>query len=147
VEFVRAARAAAVTELGAVARLARALAAAAESETFDRAYVAFDRSNRLAGRADGAAKALDPKLATDPAETALVEALAAAAPRIEAAVDAGDFDAALAAAAELGPPVDRFFDEVLVMAEDKAIRANRLRLLLDVRDAVGRLGDLAQIPR
>ena len=33
------------------------------------------------------------------------------------------------------------------MAEDEAIRANRLRLLLDVRDAVGRLGDLAQIPR
>jgi glycyl-tRNA synthetase beta subunit len=33
------------------------------------------------------------------------------------------------------------------MAEDKAIRANRLRLLLDVRDAIGLLGDLSQIPR
>jgi len=36
---------------------------------------------------------------------------------------------------------------VLVMADDAAIRANRLRLLLDVRDAVGLLGDLTQIPR
>jgi glycyl-tRNA synthetase beta chain len=53
----------------------------------------------------------------------------------------------LAAAAELGPPIDRFFDEVLVMAEDEQVRANRLRLLLDVRDAVGALGDLSQIPR
>jgi glycyl-tRNA synthetase beta subunit len=33
------------------------------------------------------------------------------------------------------------------MAEDKAIRANRLRLLLNVRDTLGKLGELSQIPR
>ncbi|MEX2103545.1 MAG: DALR anticodon-binding domain-containing protein, partial [Gaiellaceae bacterium] len=75
------------------------------------------------------------------------DALGAASPRIEAAVEARDFEGALAAAAELGPPVDRFFDEVLVMAEDESIRANRLRLLIEVRDAVGAIGDLSQIPR
>jgi len=101
----------------------------------------------LAGRADGAAPALDARLATDEAEIALIEALAGASPKIEAALQARDFHAALAAAAELGPPIDRFFDEVLVMAEDQQVRANRLRLLLDVRDAVGALGDLSQIPR
>jgi glycyl-tRNA synthetase beta chain len=147
VEFARAARASAVTELGAVARLAETLAAQASSEEFERAYVAFDRSNRLAGKADGAGAALDPNLATDDAELALIEALALASPRIDAAVSERDFPAALGAAAELGPPVDRFFDEVLVMAEDTSVRANRLRLLLDVRDAVGALGDLSQIPR
>ena len=147
VEFTRAARAGGVAELGAVARLARTLAAEAPSEEFGRAYVAYDRSNRLAGRSDGAAAALDPGLATDEAETALIEALGSASPRIEAAVAAGDFREAIAAAAELGPPVDRFFDEVLVMADDERVRANRLRLLLDVRDAVGALGDLSQIPR
>jgi glycyl-tRNA synthetase beta chain len=147
VEFVRAARRGSASELGAVARLAQTLAASAASELFERAYVAYDRANRLAGRADGAARSLDPKLATDDAELALIEALASTSPRIEAAVEARDFDEALAAAAELGPPVDRFFDEVLVMAEDTSVRANRLRLLLDVRDAVGALGDLSQIPR
>jgi glycyl-tRNA synthetase beta chain len=147
VEFVRAARAGGVRELGAVADLARTLAAEASSAEFERAYVAFDRSNRLAGRADGAAGALDPALATDEAEVALIQALGEASPRIEAAVAEHDFRAAIAAAAELGPPVDRFFDEVLVMAEDERVRANRLRLLLDVRDAVGTLGDLSQIPR
>jgi glycyl-tRNA synthetase beta chain len=147
VEFVRAAREGAVTELGAVARLARTLADEAEGDSFERAYVAYDRANRLAGRADGAAGALDPDLATDEAEQALIDALAQASPRIEAAVAERDFSGALAAAAELGPPVDRFFDEVLVMAEDASIRANRLRLLLDVRDAVGTLGDLSRIPR
>jgi glycyl-tRNA synthetase beta chain len=147
VEFVRAARAGGVGELGAIARLARTLAAAASTEEFERAYVAFDRANRLAGKADGAAAALDPRLATDEAEVALIEALGGASPKIEAALQAKDYEAALAAAAELGPPVDRFFDEVLVMAEDSQVRANRLRLLLDVRDAVGALGDLSQIPR
>jgi glycyl-tRNA synthetase beta chain len=147
VEFVRAARASGVSELGAIARLAETLSHASSTEEFDRAYVAFDRANRLAGKADGAASALDPRLATDEAEVALIEALGGASPKIEAALQAKDFDAALAAAAELGPPVDRFFDEVLVMAEDSQVRANRLRLLLDVRDAVGALGDLSQIPR
>jgi glycyl-tRNA synthetase beta chain len=83
----------------------------------------------------------------DDAERALVEALAAVAPQIEAFVAERDFDSALSAAAGLGDAVDRFFDEVLVMAEDERVRANRLRLLLDVRDAVGMLGDLALIPR
>jgi glycyl-tRNA synthetase beta chain len=147
VEFVRAARRGSASELGAVARLAQTLAASAASELFERAYVAYDRANRLAGRADGAAPSLDAKLATDDAELALIEVLASTSPRIEAAVEARDFEQALAAAAELGPPVDRFFDEVLVMAEDSSVRANRLRLLLDVRDAVGALGDLSQIPR
>jgi glycyl-tRNA synthetase beta chain len=147
VEFVRAARGGELTELGAIARLAETLARAEASEEFARAYVAFDRANRLAGKADGAAPALEPRLATDEAEVALIEALAGISPRIEAALESRDFEGALAAAAELGPPVDRFFDEVLVMAEDSQVRANRLRLLLDVRDAVGALGDLSQIPR
>jgi glycyl-tRNA synthetase beta chain len=147
VEVVRAARRSGVRELGAVARLARALATALESDEFAQAYTAYDRANRLAGRADGAAETLDPRLATEAAETALVEALAVAAPQIEGAVQEGRYDEALAAAAELGPPVDRFFDDVLVMADDASIRANRLRLLLDVRDAVGLLGDLSLVPR
>jgi glycyl-tRNA synthetase beta chain len=147
VEFVRAARESAVTELGAVARLAETLAGEAASEAFERAYVAFDRANRLAGKTNGAAPSLDPHLATDEAELALIDALGAASPRIEAAVAEHDFAGALAAAAELGAPVDRFFDEVLVMAEDASVRANRLRLLLDVRDAVGTLGNLSHIPR
>ena len=108
--------------------------------------MAFDRSNRLAGKADGAAGSLDASLATDDAEVALIEALGKASPRIEAAMSERDFAGGIAAAAELGPPIDRFFDEVLVMAEDASLRANRLRLLLDVRDAVGALGDLSQIP-
>ena len=74
-------------------------------------------------------------------------ALDRVAPGIETAIAEDDFDTALAAAAELGDPLDRFFEDVLVMADDAAVRGNRLRLLLDVRDTVGRLGDFGQIPR
>ena len=51
VEFVRAARRSALTELGAVARLAQALAAEAGSQAFADVYTAFDRANSLAGKA------------------------------------------------------------------------------------------------
>ena len=147
VEFVRAARSSSVSELGAVGRLAETLAREEASESFARAYVAYDRSHRLAGRAAGAAASLDARLLVEEAERALADALETLAPRIQAAVAAYDFGTALAAAGELGPPVDRFFEEVLVMAEDAGVRGNRLRLLLDVREAVGALGDLSQIPR
>ena len=147
VEYVRAARASAARELGAVARLAETLWRARDSESFASAYTAYDRAGRLAGKEEGAAPSFDPRLVTEEAEIALAAALSRSLPRIEEAVEARNFEAALAAAAELGPPVDRFFDEVLVMAEDRSLRANRLRLLLDVRDAVGMLADLALVPR
>ena len=76
------------------------------------------------------------------AEKELAETLA------KVAIDGnGDIKAALESGAELAPVMERFFDEVLVMAEDEAVRANRLRLLLDVRDTLGALGDFSQIPR
>ncbi|MDQ3823420.1 MAG: glycine--tRNA ligase subunit beta [Actinomycetota bacterium] len=142
VEFVRAARSAPARDLRAIARLAETLHGERESERFDAAYRAYERSSRLAGKAEEeAAPQLDPSLLVEDAEKALAEQLS----RASAAVDG--VEAALDSAAELAPYVDRFFDEVLVMAEDDRLRANRLRLLLDVRDTVGVLGDLLQIPR
>jgi glycyl-tRNA synthetase beta chain len=141
VEFVRAARASAVPDLRAVARLAEALYAARESPAFDGVYTAYERAHRLAGRAaEEAAPEVDRALLREDAERALAEGLA------EVEVD-GDVGRALESGATLAPLVERFFDEVLVMDEDEAVRANRLRLLLDVRDTLGRLGDFSQIPR
>ena len=146
VEYVRAARQASVRELGSVARLAQALAELPD-ERFAPIHTAYTRASRLAEKEEGAAEALDPALLIEEAETELVQALERVDPQIAAALDAGDFGAAVEAAAELGPPLDRFFEDVLVIAEDRAVRANRLRLLLNVRDTLGRLGELSQIPR
>jgi len=141
VEYVRAARASAVQDLAGVARLAETLHAERETPAFEGVFTAYDRANRLAGReADNAAPEVDRGLLKEDAERALAEGLA------EVAVD-GDVRAGLESGATLAPLMERFFDEVLVMDEDPAVRANRLRLLLDVRDTLGRLGDFSQIPR
>ena len=141
VEYVRAALAAAAPDLGAVARLAEFLYGERESPAFEGVYTAYDRADRLAGRAAAeAAPELDRSLLREDAERALAEGLAGVS------VD-GDLHKALESGATLAPLVERFFDEVLVMDEDAALRANRLRLLLDVRDTLGRLGDFSQIPR
>jgi glycyl-tRNA synthetase beta chain len=146
VEYVRAARRASVRDLGGVANLAQALAALPE-ERFAPIHTAYTRARRLAEKEEGAADALDAALLIEEAETDLVQALERVDPQIAAALDAGDFGAAVESAAELGPPLDRFFEDVLVIAEDREVRANRLRLLLNVRDTLGRLGELSQIPR
>jgi glycyl-tRNA synthetase beta chain len=143
VEFVRAARASSAPDLGAVARRAQELYAQRDSSAFEGVYTAYDRAHRLAGKAEEeAAPELDRGLLVEDAERALAEALA------RVAIDAnGDLRASLESGAQLAPVMERFFDEVLVMAEDDAVRANRLRLLLDVRDTLGALGDFSQIPR
>jgi glycyl-tRNA synthetase beta chain len=141
VEYLRAARASAAPDLGGVARLAEALYAERDTPAFEGVYTAYDRAHRLAGRAEGeAAPELDRRLLREQAERELAAALASVS------VD-GDVRKALESGAVLAPLMERFFDEVLVMDEDPAVRGNRLRLLLDVRDTLGRLGDFSQIPR
>jgi glycyl-tRNA synthetase beta chain len=146
VEYVRAARRASVRDLGGVARLAQALAALPD-ERFGPIHTAYTRASRLAEKEEGAATELNPALLLDQAEVEVSHALERVDPQIAAALDTGDFGSAVEAAAELGPLLDTFFEHVLVLAEDRAVRANRLRLLLNVRDTLGRLGELSQIPR
>jgi glycyl-tRNA synthetase beta chain len=145
VEFVRAARAANVRDLGSVARLAQALAALPD-DRLEPIHTAYIRAGRL-GESEEAAPKLDANLLAEPAEQEVTKKLEAVEPEIAAALETADFDAAVEAGAKLGPVLHRFLEDVLVMDKDEALRKNRLRLLLDVRDTLRSLGDLAQIPR
>ncbi len=78
-------------------------------------------------------------------ETALIAALDSAEPRARAAVEAEDFEGAMAALASLRAPVDSFFDKVTVNDPDPAKREARLALLARMRDAVHRVADFARI--
>ena len=78
-------------------------------------------------------------------ERALVEALAEVRPAAEAAVQAEDFNAAMAALAKLRAPVDAFFDKVTVNAEDAALRRNRLLLLSTIRSGVRAVADFDRL--
>ena len=78
-------------------------------------------------------------------EAALLSALTAAAPKLDAALKAEDFAGAMTALAALRAPVDLFFDKVLVNSDVAAERDNRLKLLSQVRDLMGRVADFSQV--
>jgi len=79
------------------------------------------------------------------AEVGLFDALQDCRPRVEKALAGEDFAAALSALARLRAPVDAFFDGVLVNSPVAAERDNRLALLTEVREAMGRLADFSLV--
>ena len=145
VEFVRAARASHVPDLGSVAELARVLATL-EDARLDRLHTVYTRASNIVRKAgEDELPEVRPELFVEEAERQVAEAQDRAFAGLS---EAGSFDEAVTAAEELADPLAHFFDEVLVMADDAAVRRNRLRLLHDVRDLLrSSLGDLAQIPR
>jgi glycyl-tRNA synthetase beta chain len=98
------------------------------------------RIGNILKKSDGSAGAIDPALLVEPAERTLHAAVAGARPVFEshAAADCGG----PCIAGSLKAPVDRFFDEVMVNAEDPALRANRLALLASLHRAMNRVADL-----
>jgi glycyl-tRNA synthetase beta chain len=81
----------------------------------------------------------------EPAEIALFEALQAASRSAKPLFDSGDFAGYLKTFALLKSPVDSFFDAVMVMADDKKLRENRLALLTDMRKAMNRFSDISKL--
>jgi glycyl-tRNA synthetase beta chain len=82
---------------------------------------------------------------TEVAERDLFDALRATIPNAENLFANGDYTGYLTSFAVLKTPVDEFFDKVMVMADDKAVRANRLALLRDLRDAMNKVADLSKL--
>lgn len=89
--------------------------------------------------------ALRSELLEEPAEQALAAALEAASGQLQQAVDTADYPSALSVLAHLREPVDRFFDEVMVMCEDQALRTNRLSLLAALRERFLQVADVARL--
>jgi glycyl-tRNA synthetase beta chain len=88
--------------------------------------------NILRKSGDEAAPAVDRSRLADGAEHDLFMAFQKLTPQVETDFRNGDFGGALRALATAKPVVDRYFDDVMVMADDPAIRANRLALLRGV---------------
>ncbi|WP_438730766.1 glycine--tRNA ligase subunit beta [Parasphingorhabdus sp. DH2-15] len=81
----------------------------------------------------------------DPAEAALITALATAKPAVVAAVAEERFADAMQALASLRAPIDQFFTDVTVNDSDEAKRSARLALLKEIRDAVHSVADFSKI--
>jgi glycyl-tRNA synthetase beta chain len=84
-------------------------------------------------------------LLTDPAEKALHAAMQTTIPAAQNALISGNFSENLKAFAALKTPVDAFFTDVMVMAEDLNVRGNRLALLRDLRGAMNQVADISKL--
>jgi glycyl-tRNA synthetase beta chain len=81
----------------------------------------------------------------EPAERELFQALQSTSRSANKLFEQGDYAGYLKTFAVLKVPVDAFFDSVMVMAEDAALRSNRLGLLKDLRDAMNRVADISRL--
>jgi len=104
-------------------------------------------SNILTKQGDGNLNAtVDTALLQDEAEKTLAEQVSAQSRTVTPLFEQGDYTSALRSLASLRTPVDHFFDEVMVMAEDEAIRNNRLALLNQLRNLFLRVADISLLP-
>ena len=107
----------------------------------------FSRPSNLAKKLPAGSEgdetvAVSPGLFALEAEQALLDMWRETDGAVDQAVESEDYGDALAALAGLRPALDRYFDDVLVMAEDEAVRFNRLRQLRAVAETVRKVAHL-----
>jgi glycyl-tRNA synthetase beta chain len=117
-----------------------------ESTEFKQLAVLFKRVKNIAKNFSGDANSATDGLLREPAERALVTEMDQRRPVIEAAVKSGQgYREAFAEASRFGPTVAKFFDDVLVMAEDPKLRDARLALLKRLEGLILQLADISEM--
>jgi len=101
------------------------------------------RVQNLLKKADAELGAVNENLLQEDAEHALFAATQALRPTVQAALAKHDFQAALTALAAVKPQVDAFFDNVMVMADDAAVKQNRLNLLNELSQLMNAVADIS----
>ena len=101
------------------------------------------RVQNLLKKADAQLGAVQENLLQEDAERALFAATQALRPTVQAALAKHDFQAALTALAAVKPQVDAFFDNVMVMADDAAVKQNRLNLLNELSQLMNAVADIS----
>lgn len=125
-----------------------ALRAIRKSKNFEPLTVSFKRIRKIIEKAastPGDAQRVSTELFDNEAERRLHGAMLAAAPRVKEQKRAGHFKDALEVIAAMRPDVDNFFDQVMVMAEDEAVRKNRLALLSELLREFTTIADFSEI--
>jgi len=102
-------------------------------------------ANILKKSADPVEAKADPALFTEAAERALWTDVATVRRSADVLFEDGDYTSSLKALAALRTPVDKFFDDVMVNAEDPKVRANRLGLLATLHGVMNRVADLSRL--
>lgn len=103
------------------------------------------RITNILKKAEGAPSAVNASLLQEAAEQALYQAMGDVKPGVDAAYAAGDFTGALKTLAALREGVDAFFNDVMVNADDFALRNNRLALLAELHGMLNRVADISKL--
>ena len=103
------------------------------------------RVQNLLKKADAELGAVNESLLQQAEEQALFAAAQALQPKIAAAVAGNDFQTALTELAAIKPQVDAFFDGVMVMADDAAVKQNRLNLLNQLAGQMNAVADISRL--
>jgi glycyl-tRNA synthetase beta chain len=101
--------------------------------------------NILRQAVDDIPKSMNNKLLREDAEQSLAECMSALSAEVHPLLDQGNYSEALKRLASLRSPVDTFFDKVMVMADEKEIRVNRLALLNNMHNLFLRVADLTRL--
>ncbi|WP_213181499.1 glycine--tRNA ligase subunit beta [Desulfosarcina cetonica] len=129
-----------------IQRRAAALEQLKGKPDFEPLAAAFKRVENILKKASSeAATAIDPARFDQPAENTLYAACQSVTEKVIGQLTTGDLEGALATIATLRDPVDAFFTDVMVMAEDTAVRGNRLALLSAISAIFGQIADFSQI--
>jgi len=120
----------------------RAFAALPESPALAAANKRIGNILKKAGEVD---PHVNPALLKEDAEKALHAAMGKLVPESTAQFEAGDYTASLQTLAALRAPVDAFFDDVMVNAEEMDLRLNRQGLLRSLHVAMNRVADLSRL--
>jgi glycyl-tRNA synthetase beta chain len=118
------------------------------SRNFEPLSVSFKRIRKILEKANlkpGEAQNVSPERFENEAERSLYKAMRSAAPKVEGEKRAGRYKEALEIIAALRPDVDRFFEQVMVMADDPAVRNNRLALLAELLRAFTTIADFSEM--
>ena len=101
------------------------------------------RVSNILAKADAAIGEINLTACVEPAEKALAEAVLALRTEVQPLIAKGDYTAVLDKLANLRAPVDSFFDNVMVNAEDPALRQNRLAILNTLQDLFLQVADIS----
>ena len=124
-----------------------ALRSIRKSKNFEPLAVSFKRIRKILEKSNHKADGhhVQAELFESDAERELFAAGGAAAAKVQAEKKAGHYEQALESIAGLRKMVDRFFDEVMVMAENEAVRKNRLALLAELLREFTTVADFSEI--
>jgi glycyl-tRNA synthetase beta chain len=103
------------------------------------------RIRNILRKSDATQGELSETLLTEPAEKALVDSMQKVEPQVRSSMQQRDFAGALRTLATMRGAVDKFFDDVLVNAEDARVRANRHALLRRLDSLMNQVADISKL--